>query len=57
MHGNKRTNSDANYSQIACMHVQPKLLTSPASNTKTEYLKSFIGQTVYLIENLFSPFG
>jgi hypothetical protein len=49
--------SDANYSQTAYMHVQSKLLTSSASNTKTEYLKSFVGQTVYPIENPFSPLG
>jgi hypothetical protein len=35
------------------MYVQPKFLKLLAYNVKSKYLKSFVGQTVYSIENPF----
>jgi hypothetical protein len=39
------------------MQVPLTLLTSSAFNIKSKYFKNFVGQTVYPIENLFSPLG
>jgi hypothetical protein len=37
------------------MHYKPKLLMSSALNVKSGFLKYFVAQTVYPIENPFSP--